>query len=136
VALGVIGETLQTMVMVVILSGSVAPSSSHAFHRWQGPGSVIAHTNQSLKRMFLMFIILKADVLAMVGQAQIVAQGGAQRREHAARGGVHGASAGCILKPGKDQLQGLQQGAKHGVSSSFPVGDMEDAPGLTFNQTQ
>ncbi|PLK71226.1 hypothetical protein C0V73_11545 [Rhizobium sp. TH135] len=71
--------------------------------------------------MFLMPIILKTDQLAMAGQAEIIAQGGAEWREHAACGGMHGATAGCLLKRGQGQLQGLERVAKHGVSSSFLI---------------
>ncbi|WP_104105052.1 hypothetical protein [Arthrobacter sp. 08Y14] len=68
-----------------------------------------------------MFIILKTDKLAMACQAEIIAQGGAEWREHAACGGMHVAAAGCLLKCGQGQLKGLERVAKHGVSSSFLI---------------
>ncbi|MDZ7872716.1 MAG: hypothetical protein U5N27_05805 [Rhizobium sp.] len=83
-----------------------------------------------------MFVILKADQLAVAGEADIVAQGGAEDGECLAGLLAHGMAAGVAEQRLKLLLDGLETLLCHAAILLFAVDGEKDAPGLTFNQTQ
>jgi hypothetical protein len=90
----------------------------------------------SIKRMFLMFVILKTDQLTMASEAEIVAQGGAKGGERLAGLLAHGMAAGVAEQRLKLPLDGLETLLCHAAILLLAVCEEKDAPGLTFNQTQ
>jgi len=119
------------MVMVVILLVVARLSPC-----WLGQSSVVIGFIPSIKRMFLMFVILKADQLAMAGEADIIAQGGAEDGERRAGLLAHGMAASVAEQRLKLLLDGLETLLCHAAILLFAVCEEKDAPGLTFNQTQ
>jgi len=123
------------MVMVVILSGSAA-ACLLVFHSEAGPGLLVILFVPSIKRMFLMPIILKADQLPMAGEADVVAQGGAEGFQCLA-GLLADRLALRVAHQAREPLRkGVNAGFCHGVLLLIECDEKQDAPGLTFNQTQ
>ncbi|MGE8104121.1 hypothetical protein ACQKP1_10595 [Allorhizobium sp. NPDC080224] len=83
-----------------------------------------------------MFVILKTDQLPMAGEAEIVAQRGAEDGERLPSLLAHGVAAGVAEQRLKLLLDGLKTLLGHVAILLLAVDDEKDAPGLTFNQTQ
>lgn len=86
--------------------------------------------------MFLMPIILKTDQLAMAGEADVVAQGGAQGFERPAGLLADRLALRVAYQARKPLREGVNAGVCHGVLLLIECDEKQDAPGLTFNQTQ
>ncbi|MGC4407306.1 hypothetical protein D4A92_17720 [Rhizobium rosettiformans] len=83
-----------------------------------------------------MFVILKADQLTVAGEAEIVAQGGAEDGECLPSLLAYGVAAGVAEQCLKLLLDGLETKLCHAAILLFAVYEVKDARGLTFNQTQ
>lgn len=86
--------------------------------------------------MFLMFVILKYDQLAVTREAEIVAQSGAEDGERLPSLLAYGVAAGVAEQCLKLLLDGLKTKLCHAAILLFAVYAKKDACGLTFNQTQ
>lgn len=86
--------------------------------------------------MFLMPLILKADQLPMAGEADVVAQGGAEGFERLAGLLPDRLALRVAHQARKPLRKGVNAGVCHDVLLLIECDEKQDAPGLTFNQTQ